>query len=54
MNEERKLLKGINQAAIDLISIHDSGLSDNAIKCRVKRIANDLEILVKGKETKEW
>ena len=42
MSEDKELMKEIMKGAEQLIQCYDSGLSDNAIRFRVKRIAEDL------------
>ena len=42
MDEEKELMVAIMNASGDLIQTYDSGLSTEAIKTRMKRIATDL------------
>ena len=40
--EEKELVRDSLEGAIVLIQTNTSGLSSNAIKCRMKRVADDL------------
>ena len=44
MNEEKELMVVVMNAAEELIQTYNSGLSNNGIRTRMKRIADDLTL----------
>ena len=48
MSRREELIRVSVRAAVDLIQAHDTSLTENAIKTRMERIAEDLLYAVNG------